>query len=109
MILKIQSSFVYVVGLLPLLKYLNIYEITGTFKDTLVSMQKLRSFHEVAEGGHGRLFFIAHLVLQTVVLNENHFYKYVGSCKLAQPRSEKLFLEDTFSYVSIGNILNMTL
>ena len=109
MILKIQSSFVYVVGLLPLLKYLNIYEITGTFKDTLVSMQKLRSFHEVAVGGHGRLFFIAHLVLQTVVVNENHLYKYVGSCKLAQQHSEKLFLEDILRYVFIGNIRKVTL
>ena len=49
---------------------------------------------EVAAGGQGPLFFTAHLVFQTVVLNENPLYEYVGSCKFAQQCSDKLFLED---------------
>ena len=95
-------------GLLLLLKYVNIYEVIGTFKDTLVSMTKLRSFHEVDVGGHGRVFH-CNLVMQTVVLNENHLYKNVGSCKLAQQHSEKLFLEDILKYVFIGNIRKVSL
>ena len=111
-ILKKQIILAYIVGFeLPLLKYVKIYEVTvshlqGRFE---YHDKKLRSFHEVAAGGQGPLFFTAHLVLQTVVLNGNPLYKYVGSCKFAQQRSEKLFLEDTIGCVSIGNPPNMTL